>query len=61
MAGIVPPHSRWPTRTAPCGRTHAAESFRRRAEMTQPSVLALLNGWRPDYTDNRGVRWRVLQ
>lgn len=38
-----------------------AEAQRRCAEMSQESVLALLDGRLPEYTVNRGVRWRVLQ
>jgi len=43
----------------PHGLSHAAESFRRCAEMAQQSVLALVEGRRPEYTVNRGVRWRA--
>lgn len=39
----------------------SAESQRRCAEMTQESVLALLDGRLPRYTANRDVHWRVLQ
>lgn len=47
------------------GTPHAlprtVESQRRCAEMTEESVLALLDGRLPEYTVNRGVRWRVLK
>jgi phosphoglycerate dehydrogenase-like enzyme len=36
-----------------------AESLRRCAEMTQESVIDLLDGRLPQYTVNRGVHWRM--
>jgi D-3-phosphoglycerate dehydrogenase len=36
-----------------------AESLRRCAEMTQESVIDLLDGRLPRYTVNRGVHWRM--
>lgn len=38
-----------------------AESQHRCAEMTEESVLALLDGQIPPYIINRGVRWRVQE
>ena len=43
---------------APAART--PEALRRCAEMTQRSVLDLLEGRLPEYTVNRNVRWRAL-
>jgi D-3-phosphoglycerate dehydrogenase len=44
----------------PHSAARTPEALRRCAEMTQESVLALLDGRLPEYTVNRGVRWRVL-
>ena len=47
------------------GTPHAlprtTESMARCAEMTQESVLLLLEGQLPQYTVNKNVRWRALQ
>jgi len=45
----------------PHGLSHAEESVRRCAAMTEDNVLAMLDGRLPPYIVNPGVRWRVLQ
>jgi D-3-phosphoglycerate dehydrogenase len=45
----------------PHGLSHADESLRRCAEMTEENVLAIVAGRLPPYLVNRQVRWRVLQ
>jgi D-3-phosphoglycerate dehydrogenase len=45
----------------PHGLSHAEESFRRCAELTERAVLALIEGRLPEHTVNRDVRWRALQ
>jgi D-3-phosphoglycerate dehydrogenase len=45
----------------PHGLSHAEESFRRCAELTQQAILALLEGRLPEHTVNRNVQWRALQ
>lgn len=45
----------------PHGLSHAEESVRRCAEMTEENVLAIVEGRLPPYLVNPGVRWRVLQ
>jgi hypothetical protein len=41
--------------------SHADESLRRCAAMTEENVLAIIDGRLPPYHVNRQVRWRVLQ
>jgi D-3-phosphoglycerate dehydrogenase len=45
----------------PHGLSHADESVRRCAEMTQENVLAIVDGRLPPYIVNPKVRWRQLQ
>jgi D-3-phosphoglycerate dehydrogenase / 2-oxoglutarate reductase len=45
----------------PHGLSHAEESLRRCASMTEENVLALVEGRLPPYVVNRQVRWRVPQ
>jgi phosphoglycerate dehydrogenase-like enzyme len=45
----------------PHGLSHADESLRRCAAMTEENVLAIVEGRLPPYLVNRQVRWRVLQ
>ena len=45
----------------PHGLSHADESIRRCAEMTQENVLAIVDGRLPPYIVNPKVRWRLLQ
>jgi len=45
----------------PHGLSHADESLRRCASMTEENVLAIVEGRRPPYIVNPQVRWRVLQ
>jgi D-3-phosphoglycerate dehydrogenase len=45
----------------PHGLSHADESLRRCAAMTEENVLAIIDGRLPPYQVNREVRWRVLQ
>jgi len=45
----------------PHGLSHADESLRRCAAMTEENVLAIVEGRMPPYLVNRQVRWRVLQ
>jgi phosphoglycerate dehydrogenase-like enzyme len=45
----------------PHGLSHADESVRRCAEMTQENVLAIVDGRLPPYIVNPKVRWRLLQ
>jgi phosphoglycerate dehydrogenase-like enzyme len=45
----------------PHGLSHADESVRRCAAMTEENVLAIVDGRLPPYLVNRQVRWRVLQ
>jgi len=45
----------------PHGLSHADESLRRCAAMTEENVLAIVEGRLPPYHVNRQVRWRVLQ
>jgi D-3-phosphoglycerate dehydrogenase / 2-oxoglutarate reductase len=45
----------------PHGLSHADESLRRCARMTEDNVLAILDGGLPPYIVNPGVRWRVPQ
>jgi len=45
----------------PHGLSHADESLRRCASMTEENVLAIVDGHLPPYHVNRDVRWRVLQ
>jgi D-3-phosphoglycerate dehydrogenase / 2-oxoglutarate reductase len=45
----------------PHGLSHADESLRRCASMTEENVLAIVDGHLPPYHVNRQVRWRVLQ
>jgi D-3-phosphoglycerate dehydrogenase / 2-oxoglutarate reductase len=45
----------------PHGLSHADESVRRCASMTEDNVLAIVGGHLPPYIVNREVRWRVLQ
>jgi D-3-phosphoglycerate dehydrogenase len=45
----------------PHGLSHADESIRRCASMTEENVLALVDGQLPPYIVNPKVRWRVLQ
>jgi D-3-phosphoglycerate dehydrogenase / 2-oxoglutarate reductase len=45
----------------PHGLSHADESLRRCAAMTEENVLAIVDGRLPPYLINRQVRWRVLQ
>jgi D-3-phosphoglycerate dehydrogenase len=45
----------------PHGLSHADESLRRCAAMTEENVLAIIDGRLPPYHVNRQVRWRVLQ
>ena len=45
----------------PHGLSHADESVRRCAAMTEENVLAILDGRLPPYLVNPSVRWRVLQ
>ena len=44
----------------PHSAARTPEALRRCAEMTQRSVLDLLEGRLPEYTVNRNVRWRAL-
>lgn len=43
----------------PHGLSHADESMRRCAQMTEANVFALLDGQRPPYLVNKTVQWRV--
>ena len=45
----------------PHGLSHADESLRRCASMTEDNVLAIIDGQRPPYIVNPQVRWRLLQ
>jgi phosphoglycerate dehydrogenase-like enzyme len=45
----------------PHGLSHADESLRRCATMTEDNVLAIVDGQLPPYIVNPKVRWRVLQ
>jgi D-3-phosphoglycerate dehydrogenase len=45
----------------PHGLSHADESVRRCAEMTQENVLSIVDGRLPPYIVNPKVRWRLLQ
>jgi D-3-phosphoglycerate dehydrogenase len=45
----------------PHGLSHADESVRRCASMTEENVLAIVDGKLPPYIVNPKVRWRVLQ
>jgi D-3-phosphoglycerate dehydrogenase / 2-oxoglutarate reductase len=45
----------------PHGLSHADESLRRCASMTEENVLAIVAGREPPYIVNPRVRWRVLQ
>jgi phosphoglycerate dehydrogenase-like enzyme len=45
----------------PHGLSHADESVRRCANMTEDNVLAIINGQLPPYLVNKTVRWRALQ
>jgi D-3-phosphoglycerate dehydrogenase len=45
----------------PHGLSHADESIRRCAEMTEENVLAIVDGRVPPYIVNPKVRWRLLQ
>jgi D-3-phosphoglycerate dehydrogenase / 2-oxoglutarate reductase len=45
----------------PHGLSHADESVRRCASMTEENVLAIVDGRRPPYIVNPKVNWRVLQ
>jgi len=45
----------------PHGLSHADESVRRCAQMTEENVLAIVGGKRPPYIVNPQVQWRVLQ
>jgi len=45
----------------PHGLSHADESIRRCAEMTEENVLAIVGGHLPPYIVNPKVRWRLLQ
>jgi D-3-phosphoglycerate dehydrogenase len=45
----------------PHGLSHADESLRRCAAMTEDSVLAIIDARLPPYIVNPNVRWRVLQ
>ena len=45
----------------PHGLSHADESIRRCASMTEDNVLAIIDGRLPPYLVNRQVRWRVAQ
>jgi phosphoglycerate dehydrogenase-like enzyme len=45
----------------PHGLSHADESLRRCASMTEDNVLAIVDGHLPPYIVNPKVRWRVLQ
>jgi len=45
----------------PHGLSHADESIRRCAEMTEENVLAIVDAHRPPYIVNPKVRWRLLQ
>jgi len=45
----------------PHGLSHADESLRRCASMTEDNVLAIIDGQLPPYIVNPQVRWRVLQ
>jgi phosphoglycerate dehydrogenase-like enzyme len=45
----------------PHGLSHADESVRRCASMTEDNVLAIINGRLPPYLVNKTVRWRALQ
>jgi D-3-phosphoglycerate dehydrogenase len=45
----------------PHGLSHADESVRRCAEMTEENVLAMVDGRVPPYIVNPKVRWRLLQ
>ena len=45
----------------PHGLSHADESLRRCASMTEDNVLAIVAGREPPYIVNGRVRWRVLQ
>jgi D-3-phosphoglycerate dehydrogenase / 2-oxoglutarate reductase len=45
----------------PHGLSHADESLRRCASMTEENVLAIAAGQLPPYIVNSKVRWRVLQ
>ena len=45
----------------PHGLSHADESIRRCAEMTEENVLAIVDGRIPPYIVNPKVRWRLLQ
>ncbi len=45
----------------PHGLSHADESLRRCASMTEENVLAIIDGRLPPYIVNPQVRWRVLQ
>jgi phosphoglycerate dehydrogenase-like enzyme len=45
----------------PHGLSHADESVRRCASMTEDNVLAIIDGRVPPYIVNPTVRWRVLQ
>ena len=45
----------------PHGLSHADESVRRCASMTEENVLAIVEGRLPPYLVNKQVRWRVAQ
>jgi phosphoglycerate dehydrogenase-like enzyme len=45
----------------PHGLSHADESVRRCASMTEDNVLAIIRGQLPPYLVNKSVRWRMLQ
>jgi phosphoglycerate dehydrogenase-like enzyme len=45
----------------PHGLSHADESLRRCASMTEDNVLAIVEGRLPPYIVNPQVRWRVVQ
>jgi len=45
----------------PHGLSHADESLRRCASMTEDNVLAIVDGRQPPYIVNPNVRWRILQ
>jgi phosphoglycerate dehydrogenase-like enzyme len=45
----------------PHGLSHADESVRRCASMTEENVLAIVDGRLPPYIVNPKVQWRVLQ
>ena len=45
----------------PHGLSHADESLRRCASMSEENILAIVAGREPPYLVNRGVRWRILQ